>query len=155
MVKIMVDATPIMRPIGINSAAKVKIEDIDWCIENSLTRDTEIYALIKGQKSKLYDVVRLASSKPYDKNHTVFNVVPDVKLRIKDEAVYLQLVFYDKTKFGSRTTNFISFVMLTDNYLLSRQMAITQELGLVIRGYYEAIVNMYNELKKGDTTNDS
>ena len=69
MAKIMVDATPIMRPIGVNSAARVKIEDIDWCIENSLTHDTEIYALIQGQKSKLYDVVRLAATKPYDKNH--------------------------------------------------------------------------------------
>ena len=155
MAKIMVDATPIMRPIGINSVAKVKIEDIDWCIENSLTHNTEIYALIQGQKSKLYDVVRLAATKPYDKNHTVYTVVPDVKLRIKDEAVYLQLVIYNKNSFGSVSTNYISFVMLTDNYLLSRQMAITQELGLVIRGYYEAIVNMYNELKKGDTTNDS
>ena len=155
MVNIMVDAIPVLRPIGINKAMKINIENINWCIENSLTRDTEIYAMIFGQKTHLTEIVRLALIKPYDKSHAIYNIVPGLKIRINDEPVCIKLIILDKNQYTQRISNSISFVLLTNDYSLTRQTAIAQELGLVIQGYYKAIANMYNDLKKGDTTNDS
>lgn len=155
MVNIIVNSVPVLLPVGINNAMKINIENINWCIENSLTRDTDIYAIIQGQKTKLIDVIRLTSVKPQDKNHTAYTIVPGLKIRINNEPVLIKLIILDRNKFQQRITNSISFILITDQYALSRQTAIAQELGLVIQGYYETIVNMYNELKKGDTTNDS
>ena len=155
MTSIMVDHTMVMRPVGVNAYTKLNIETITWCIENSLTRNNDVYVIIQGQQTKFYDIVRLTPGKPYNKNYTIYNLIPEVKLRINDEPVLVRIIFLDRTNFQQKMTNSISFIMLTKNYSLTRQTAIVQELSLVIRGYYEAIVNMYNELKKGDTTNDS
>ena len=157
MVRMVVDSQLCLRPMtsATNSKTKIAIDQIDWCIENSLTRDTEIYAIVQGQKNKLYDIVRLAPIKPYDKNHTIYNIVPGYSLRVNEEQVLLKLLILSKNKFEQRITNSIAFVILTKDYALIRQTAIAQELGLVIEGYYRAIVSMYNELKKGDTSDDS
>ena len=155
MPKIIVDTTPTLRTISISNNTKVMIDNLDLCIDNSLIRDNDIFAIIKGQESKLYDIIRLVPIKPYDKSHTVYNIVPGVKLRIKEEQVLFRLAFFNKNKFEQRMSNSVQFILLTDNYELSRQIALAQELGLLFEGYYKSIINLYNDLKKGDTSNDS
>ena len=45
--------------------------------------------------------------------------------------------------------------METDNYELTRQVAVAQDLGLAIEAYYKSIAFMYNELKKGEIVDDN
>lgn len=155
MATVIVDAKPTMRAIGINGSSQVNIEEVEWCLENSLTKDTDVYAIIQGRKSHLYDIVRLVGGQPYDKLHTIYKIYPDQNLRINDEQVLVKLMILDRGKTGQRTTNSIAFILETDNYALARQTAIAHELGLTLDRYYEALTLMLNELKKGDIVDDN
>lgn len=155
MAIIMVDSKPQLRPISINAHTEVNIDEIDWCVNIALTRDAEVYAILQGQKSKLTDIVRLAPMQPYDKNHIVYRIIPNTNLRVNDELVYARLLILKKGQSGLTTTNSIAFVIETDNYALARQVAVAQDLGLAVETYYKAIVEMYNELKKGEIVDDN
>ena len=154
MATVIVDPKPVMRAIGINGSSQVNIEEIDWCLENSLTRNTDVYAILQGQKSRLYEIVRLVAGQPYDKTHTIYRIYPEQNLRINNEQVLVRLMILDRGRSGQRTTNSIAFILTTEQYELARQTAIAHELGVSIEAYYKSIVNMYNELKKGDIVND-
>jgi hypothetical protein len=52
-------------------------------------------------------------------------------------------------------TNSLAFVIQTKNYELSRHVALTQDISLVVEAYYKAILEMYNELKKGVNIDDN
>ena len=155
MATIMVDPKPVMRPIGITGSSQVSLEEIEWVIENSLTRNTDIYAIIQGQKSHLNEIIRLNPVAPYDKLHTTYKVYPEQRIRLNDEQVMMRLLILDHGRSAQRTTNSIAFIMETDNYELARQVAVAQDLGLAIEAYYKSIAFMYNELKKGDIVNDN
>ena len=51
-------------------------------------------------------------------------------------------------------SNYISFIIKTENYSLTRQVAIVQDLSLSMAAYYQAVAGMYNELKKGEVIDD-
>lgn len=155
MATVIVDPKPSLRAIGVNGSTQVNIEQLDWCLENSLTRDTEVYLMLQGQKSKLIEIVRLVGGQPYDKTHTIYRVNTDQNFRINDEQVLAKLIILEKGKSSMRTTNTIAFIIKTENYELIRQIAIAQELGLAVEAYYQAIAAMYNELKKGEIIDDN
>ena len=155
MATVIVDQKPSLRAIGLNGSTQVNIEEIEWCLENSLTRNTEVYLMLQGQKSGLIEIVRLVGGQPYDKTHTIYRVNTDQNFRINDEQVLAKLIIMEKGKSSMRSTNTIAFIIETDNYALVRQIAIAQELGLAVEAYYNAIAEMYNELKKGEIVDDN
>ena len=155
MAIVFVDPKPSLRAIGINVSSKVNIEEINWCLENSLVKNTEVYLVLQGQKSQLTEIVRLVGGQPYDKTHTIYRVNTDQNFRINDEPVTAKLLIIEKGKSSMRSTNTIAFIIKTENYALVRQVAIASELGVVVEKYFEAIAKMYNELKKGEIIDDN
>lgn len=155
MASIMVDPKPIMRPLNINSNSHLDIQDIDWLMENSLTRNTDIYAIMQGQDSHLHDIIHLNPVQPYDKLHTIYKVYPECRIRLNNERVIMHLLILDRNKSVQRTTNSIAFILETDKYELARQTALARELGIAIEAYYKSIANMFNELKKGEIVDDN
>lgn len=155
MATVIVDPKPSLRAIGLNGSAQVNIETIDWCLENSLTRDTEVYLMLQGQKSKLIEIVRLVGGQPYDKTHTIYRINTDQNFRINDEQVLAKLIILEKGKSSMKSTNTIAFIIKTENYALVRQIAIASELGAAVEAYYTAIAAMYNDLKKGEIVDDN
>lgn len=155
MASIMVDPKPIMRPLSINSSSHIDIEDIEWLMENSLTRNTDIYAIMYGQESHLYEIIHLNPIQPYDKLHTIYKVYPECHIRLNNERILMHLLILDRSKSAQRTTNSIAFILKTDKYELARQTALAHELGIAIESYYKSIANMFNELKKGEIVDDN
>ncbi len=155
MATVFVDPKPSLRAIGINVSSKINIEDIDWCLDNSLVKNIEVYLILQGQNSKLTEIVRLVGGQPYDKTHTIFRINTDQNFRINDEPVYAKLIILEKGKSSMKSTNTITFIIKTDNYALVHQIAIASELGLAVEKYFQAIAEMYNELKKGEIIDDN
>ena len=99
--------------------------------------------------------MRLGATRPYDKNHTVYKLIPEQKLRINNETVCAKLLIIKKGSSVMSPTNSLTFIIQTDNYELSRHVALTQDISLVVEVYYKEILKMYNELKKGVNIDDN
>ena len=154
MATIIVDAKSQLRPLALNTHMEINIEEIDWCVDTALTRDVEIYVIIHGQTSGLIDIVRLVPMHPYDKTHTVYRVGAGQNIRVNNEKITAQMLILKKFTQGMTVSNYISFIIKTENYSLTRQVAIVQDLSLSMAAYYQAVAGMYNELKKGEVIDD-
>lgn len=155
MENVMCNSQGQIRPLGFNSKNTVSIENIDWCIDDVISKDSEIYLVLQGLTSKLTEIMRLAATRPYDSHHTVYKVIPEQKLRLNNESVSARLLIIKKGSSVMSPTNSLTFIIETDNYELSRHVALTQDISLVIETYYKAILEMYNELKKGVNIDDN
>lgn len=152
---VMCNSAAQIRPLGFNAKNSVDIENIDWCIDDTLMKNAEVFLILQGASSKLTEIVRLAATRPYDKNHTVFKLISEQKLRLDNETVYAKLLIIKKGSSVMTPTNSLAFVIQTKNYELSRHVALTQDISLVVEAYYKAILEMYNELKKGVNIDDN
>lgn len=140
--------------LGLVVGGEAAIEDINFNIDTKLTRDSEFYAILRGRDSHLYDIIRLVPIGAYSKTHTMYRIVPDSKIRLSNEMVGLRIMRLDKSGDTFQESNRLLLKLKTDQYALSRQAAIAQEVHTAVRGYFEQIVEMYNEIKKGDTSDD-
>ncbi len=140
--------------LGLVTGGEAAIEDINLNIDTKLTHDSEFYVILRGRDSNLYDIIRIVPIGTYSKTHTMYRIVPDFKIRLSNEMVGLRIIRLSKTEDAFQESNRLLVKIKTDQYALSRQAAVAQEVHNAVRGYFEQIVAMYNDLKKGDTSDD-
>ncbi len=142
-----------LRAIGLVVGGEAAIEDLNFNIDTSLTHDSEFYLILRGRDSKLHDIVRLAPAGTYSKTHTIYRIVPDQKIRLTNELVGMRIMSLSRDGDEFHETSQLLIRLKTDQYALSRQAALAQEVHNAVKGYFEQIVTMYNEMK-GDTSDD-
>ena len=153
-IDIMVNNDLKVRPIGLIPTGNAPLESLNFNVINSACNNSEVYLILKGEL--FYDVLRLNPVKPFSQTHTIYRIAAGQKVRIKDgEPASLRLMFFSKDIDNFRTTDSFAIKVKTSEYNLARQIAIAQEIHNTVSQYYEEIVNMYQELKKGDIVNDN
>lgn len=140
-----------LQPIGVAPGGNLSIDELNFNVENSITKGNQLYVILRGQKSNLSDILRLTVVRPYSKTHTTYHIVPGQKIRLEDEKVQMRILcLSDDCEVFLTTTPFVC-TLKTEQYALTRQTALAQEIHLAVKSYYEQIVKMYNEIKERGT----
>lgn len=140
-----------LQPIGVAPGGNLSIDELNFNVENSITKGNQLYLVLRGQKSNLSDIMRLSAVRPYSKTHTTYHIVPGQKIRIEDEKTQMRIMTLSEDCEVLMTTTPFVCTLKTEQYALTRQAALAQEVHLAVKSYYEQIVKMYNEIKERGT----
>lgn len=109
-------------------------------------------------ENNLYEIVELAKARvPQSANHVLYKLPINQTLRINNEQVELRLMLIDLETGLSTFSTPIKITISTENYMLTRQVYIAQQINQKVQDLYAKILalteenqNLYNKMREGD-----
>lgn len=126
------------------------VESLQFYIPNIHT-DSQIFLMLKNSQN-LYEIVELTKFKR-DKNHMVYQIAANQSLRVSNDLMTLAILILDSN--GTHSfSNEVQLNLTTNNYVLTRQVFIAQQVGVQVQDHYKKILalteenrNIYNAMK--------
>lgn len=135
--------------------SKQDIGDINFFVHSENCKNRQIFLMLKDEQG-LHEVVELKqigvsnNGKPYK----VYRISLKQKLRLTTNRVTLSLFLLEISTSNYETSNnTLDLNLTTDRFNLHREIYLTQDLGIKVKGYYEKIVTLLEQLiidEKGD-----
>ena len=126
------------------------VESLQFYIPNTYT-DSSIFLVLKNSQN-LYEIVELTKFKR-DKNHIVYQIAANQNLRVSNDLMTLAILILNSN--GTHSfSNELQLNLTTNNYVLTRQVFIAQQVGAQVQDHYKKILalteenrNIYNAMK--------
>ena len=153
---IMTD-TGSLRATQFNSTATYNIEDINFYIPQTKAINHQIFLMLKNEKN-LYDIVELTKINSNQSGSNILFKVPlKQALRINNENVILNFMLIDSNNSTCSYSQSMKIHIATDNYILARQVYISQQIGQKVQDLYMKILSLteenrslFQKIQKGD-----
>lgn len=146
-----------IRTTQFNASTQYNIEDINFYVPQSKATGYQIFLIIKSSKN-LYEIVELVRSKGSQSGTNVlYKLSLKQPLRVTNDQVILSLMLID-TQTGEYTySTSIKAKISTDNYILARQVYISQQVSQKVQDLYIKVLGLteenrelYKKIKEGE-----
>ena len=126
------------------------VESLSFYIPNSYN-DVNVFLVLRNSQN-LCEIVELTKVKR-DKNHMVYQIAAKQSLRVSNDLMTLAILILGSNGIYS-FSNEVQMNLNTNNYMITRQIYIAQQVGALVQDYYKKILalteenrNIYNAMK--------
>lgn len=138
----------ILRDFSVTTA--VDIDTIDFYIPQKMTDNLQVFLVLKDVATGLREVLELAYTiDEYEK--PVYRLPLSYTMRLNNSTCLMSLYILDVTNDTCVESKPVQVILKTEHYKLAREIAVCSELAADAKKYYEAIVQVLQEvIMKGE-----
>lgn len=128
----------------------VDIDTVDFYVPQKATENKQVFLILKDVQTGLREVLELAYTiDEFDK--PVYRLPLSYTMRLNNSACDMSLYILDVDADTGVETKPARVILKTDHYKLAREIAVCSELAADAKKYYEAIVQVLQEvIMKGE-----
>lgn len=128
----------------------VDVDTIDFYVPHKATENKQVFLVLKDIETGLLEVLELVyTMDEYEK--PVYRLPLSYTMRLNNAQCDMSLYIYDVDSSTGIHSNTARVVLKTEHYKLAREIAVCGELAADAKRYYEAIVQVLQEvIMKGE-----